>query len=395
MYEAICINRQDRQANGVDIGLLAECLVFYGKVHLISDEGAFRSLVRMCGPETLLELFGMGVLTIEFFENRAVILTKPHASGGQRHQVANMDTPSDGYERAAHQLFTEITAPSGKGFSKLMRRFAKYVRPAKFPYGSAYSLPELADKHYTSSAAASVLCRLAPEYTAPNPLIFETSIDADRWIDVRTNVDLDAANNSYAKHVPAGYPPLSIADVLSELVGVSLDIDIASRYSADMLLGPLRSVLAACKVANIVTKADTNLRALDIFREVVIPDSRSIWEAVNSGERNFADVLRLVERSTRFKEWLKGQSDSAELRDEYCRAVSRIDWADRLAPKAVRWLLIWLAGLAVDAIAASHVGVAGSVGLSAADALFFDKLIKGWRPNQFIDGPLKDFLKLQ
>ena len=284
MYEAICINRQDRQDSGVDIGLLAECLVFYGKVHLISNEGAFRSLVRMCGPENLLELFEMGVLTIEFFENRAVILTKPHGSGGQRHQVANMDTPFDGYLRAAHQLFTEITAPSGKGFSKLMRRFAKYVRPAKFPYCSAHPLPELADKHYISSAVASVLCRLAPEYIPPNPLIFETSIDADRWIDVRTNVDFDAANNSYAKHVPVGYSPLSIADILSELAGTSLDIDIASRYSADMLLGPLRSVVAACKVTNIVTKADTNLRALDIFREVVIPDSRSIREAVNSGE---------------------------------------------------------------------------------------------------------------
>jgi hypothetical protein len=33
MYEAICINRQDRQDKGVDIGLLAKCLVFYGKVH--------------------------------------------------------------------------------------------------------------------------------------------------------------------------------------------------------------------------------------------------------------------------------------------------------------------------------------------------------------------------
>ena len=72
-----------------------------------------------------------------------------------------------------------------------------------------------------------------------------------------------------------------------------------------------------------------------------------------------------------------------------------MDWADKLAPKGIRWLLIWLAGLAVDAVAGSHVGVAGSVGLSAADALLFDKLIKGWRPNQFIDGPLKDFLKLE
>ncbi len=395
MYEAICINRQDRQDNGVDIGLLAECLVFYGKVHLISNEGAFRSLVRMCGPENLIELFEMGVLSIDFFENRAVILTKPHWSGGQRHQLGNMDTPFDGYLQAAHKLFTEITAPSGKGFSKLMRKFARYVKPVKVPHGSELPLPELADKQYISSAVASILCRLAPEYVPPNPLIFEASIDADRWIYVSTNVDFDAANKSCAKYILAGHSPLSVADILAELSGTTLDIDTAARQSAEMLLGPLRSVIAACKVSSIVKRADTNLRALDIFREVVIPDSRSIREAVNSGERNFTDILRLVEQSQKFKEWLKGQPDSVELRDEYCRAVSRVDWADRLAPKGVRWLLIWFAGQAVDAISGSHVGTAGSVGLSAADALLFDKLIKGWRPNQFIDGPLKEFLKLE
>jgi hypothetical protein len=51
------------------------------------------------------------------------------------------------------------------------------------------------------------------------------------------------------------------------------------------------------------------------------------------------------------------------------------------------------AGLAIDATFGPHIGSAGSVALSAADSFIFDKFLKGWRPNQFIEGPLKKFLQ--
>jgi hypothetical protein len=40
-------------------------------------------------------------------------------------------------------------------------------------------------------------------------------------------------------------------------------------------------------------------------------------------------------------------------------------------------------------------GAAVGVGLSAADTFLLDKLLKGWKPNQFVEGPLKEFIRVR
>jgi hypothetical protein len=34
----------------------------------------------------------------------------------------------------------------------------------------------------------------------------------------------------------------------------------------------------------------------------------------------------------------------------------------------------------------------GCLGFVAGDTFILDKMLKGWRPNRFIEGPLKDFI---
>lgn len=53
------------------------------------------------------------------------------------------------------------------------------------------------------------------------------------------------------------------------------------------------------------------------------------------------------------------------------------------------------AGLGIDAVVGGPWGTVTGLALSAADTLLLDRFIKGWRPNQFIEGPLKEFLHLE
>jgi hypothetical protein len=122
-------------------------------------------------------------------------------------------------------------------------------------------------------------------------------------------------------------------------------------------------------------------------------ESRCIREAVNSGERNFDDVLRLVNAGAKFKEWLKKGSQDAELVKEYCREVTRAEWAEKLPPKTARWAIFAAAGTAAGILLSPLAGAAVGIGLSAGDSFLVDKLIKGWEPNQFVNGPLKEFAK--
>jgi len=77
------------------------------------------------------------------------------------------------------------------------------------------------------------------------------------------------------------------------------------------------------------------------------------------------------------------------LLDEYYKAVKAETWIDGLPSKSIRFLLAVGLAAAIEAAFPSGLGVAAGIGLEAADFLLLDKLLRGWRPNQFIEGPLQ------
>ena len=63
MYESISIGRQDALGGSpFDLGLLAECLVFYRKVWVITDSSSLPFLATNLGMDHLIELLETGNL---------------------------------------------------------------------------------------------------------------------------------------------------------------------------------------------------------------------------------------------------------------------------------------------------------------------------------------------
>jgi hypothetical protein len=73
--------------------------------------------------------------------------------------------------------------------------------------------------------------------------------------------------------------------------------------------------------------------------------------------------------------------------------VTQSTWVDKLPSKTIRWLLFSGAGLGLDAMGAGGVGTALGIGLGAVDSFFLDSILKGWKPNQFVEGSLAPFVK--
>ncbi len=211
---------------------------------------------------------------------------------------------------------------------------------------------------------------------------------------ILTEVNFGEANRAYHEHVPASDSSLSTAYILAQLLGTRTNLEKASSLSSDLSLGTVSSIIGANKIASILKSHETSRKVLERFTEWVVNDSRAISQAVETRQRSFADVLALVHQAQKFKEWLKKQDQSSDLCKEYCRAVSRLDWADKLPTKSLRWLLVNGAGLAAGP-AGPLVGAAAGVGLSAADVFLLDKLVRGWGPNHFVEGPLKEFIKVE
>ncbi|MGO9518872.1 MAG: hypothetical protein ACLPND_17700 [Candidatus Korobacteraceae bacterium] len=394
MFQHITINRQRLRGEPIDLGFLAECLVFYEKVRMVSDVESFRYLVRSCGPDEVLELLRMGALEIEFFDNLTGVPTI-QTNIGPLHDLATITSNETRYPQVSRQLVDELVGPSGKGASKMFREFSRLVHRSEFTKEMLDKAREdWMDESYVVPAIRSYLAMVAPEYPVPDPLRFRVEMIPGKGFGVSTNIDFEAANAAYHKHTPAEYSSLSQAWILISLADTRRDLMVGSRNDSEFALAPERALMASCKLAEILSTASHGTRVIDLFQEQVIGDIPSIRGAVNSGGRTFREVIQLIDKGKKFKEWLRKHESAEELRDEYLREVTHVDWADRLPTRSARWLLITAATTALGFAGGPLAGTAAAVGLSAADFFLLDKLLKGWKPNQFVEGPLKQFLRV-
>src|SRR5438105_14494696 len=75
MLEHIAVRTALDEKGRLDVGLLAEGILFYGQVHLILDRGMLGELTIEIGAATLLRLLRSGYVRATFMREMAAILT--------------------------------------------------------------------------------------------------------------------------------------------------------------------------------------------------------------------------------------------------------------------------------------------------------------------------------
>jgi hypothetical protein len=382
MFEGICISRQEPFGMGIDIGFLAEALVFYQRVLIVADGEMFKAIVRICGHETIIEMMEMGILTIDFIENIPVV--------SQDYDFGLVSSEVLKYQHVAPQLLQELTGKSGKG-RRIANRMAKLVRPVQCdPTLPDLTRQDASDSDYVEDVARSLLEHFVPEYQIPSPCVFRFH-RSSQTCTLETNIDFEKANVFFKRRTDVSDATLTPAYLLSYLAETRKTLTHSAEFSTDLAVSTPISVTATCKFKNLIEGRGASEKQIQAFEDLVFRDSRCIREAVNSGDRTFDDVLRLVTAGMKFKEWLNKTAHNGDVVKEYCREVTRIDWAEKLPPKAARWAIFAAASAAAGFVLTPVAGAAVGVGLSAGDYFLLDKVVKGWKPNQFVNGPLKDF----
>jgi hypothetical protein len=182
------------------------------------------------------------------------------------------------------------------------------------------------------------------------------------------------------------------AHVLVAMFDALADVRFSAGFSSELAVSPETSAIAEIKLARLLRQRRDSDDSLRIFQEWTFNEGRAIREAVNDRHRNFEDVLALAESAQKFKEWLAKQSNDTDIKLEYLREVSRVEWADKLPPKTLRWLLFSGVAGALGFVTTPEVGVFVGAGLNAIDAFIVERLAKGWKPNQFVEGQLRKFV---
>jgi hypothetical protein len=367
-------------------------MLFYSDVLVIAREQMIEQLAKGCGPAVLLELLESGHLRLSYEYELTGIQTRNSGSSHERYSGVRFHSPNHALQHIAPKVFEEVTGKPGKG-RRLANRFSKKVdvlnrsSDALSDFGS-----DLLDRSYIQSVARYLIEYHAPEYKLPDPFVFEVHEDGKEYA-IETNVDFSEVNKSYHLHIPPSHSSMSQAYLLSYILVARDNLYFASTLNADIALDPLNSQVIVTKVNGILDRYKRNLSQLSTFQDFVFDDGKAISEAINSGQRSFKELLKLLERADKFRSWLKAKPSDGNLAKEYFREVTKSSWVDKLPGKSFRWAFFTGAGLVLDVMGAGGVRTAIGLGLSVADSFILDRIIKGWKPNQFIEGPLQKFVK--
>lgn len=399
MFDSICLHNPQPVGAGFDLGMLAEAMVFYRHTRVLVGAAELLSILRICGPESLCAALEGGFMELVYIENHLGVSTVNAGQPNERHGLVFVESPSQKLDEFVYGKFLVWTNNRRKS-RNLTDRLLHYVNPIRWANDAAQDARnDLLNPEFCNACAKASIPHLTAGYVPPEGAYYRVRL-ADSPIEqpgytmdlsIETDLDFGQANVLYQKAMPDG--KFDKAAVLSGLFTGLADLKTAAAFSDEMAVSPSALAIAELKLAQLLSKRAQSDKKIELFQEWTCEHGRAIREAVEAKSRNFDDILRLAEEAGRFKEWLAKHPDSSDLNKEYLKAVCGTGWADKLPPKVVRVLLFTVAGGALSLVTTPAGGIATSAALNVLDSFFVDRLLKGWKPNQFVEGALKDFVK--
>ena len=392
MFDAISIGRQRTfGVDPLDVGLLAELLVFYGHVRVLVDRGILEALIRGCGAHEFVELVTSGRLQITYLTDGLGIRTD-HDEGSEDRHMPTTFLIQGAFEpqNAIPGAFQDATGKSGAG-----RRFAnkvmKHVEEVRFQHSILNGArSDFVDARLMADAARLILPELAPAYSVPKEIAFVVRESGD-FLTVDTNLDFSEISRSYHAQHPTDTGAITAAHILSQVLNAHGDLYLAGLYRTELATDPVSEGLIKQKCEALVASWAENTKAIDVFQDLTLSSAGAIREAVNSGQRSFSDVLKLLDSADRFRSWLQDVEPTEDLLREFYKRTTEKSWAEKLPAKTLRWGAAIGAGMLVGGLGVE--GLAITTAASAFDAFLLERFARGWRPDQFTDGALRSFVR--
>ena len=146
------------------------------------------------------------------------------------------------------------------------------------------------------------------------------------------------------------------------------------------------------KVNQLLKKSINNSKEIHDFQGFIFDEAKSLREAINNKQINLDDLISVLKNSQKFKKWISGVKPEKSLIKDYYAEVTKKTFLDKLPSKSIRWSFFTGAGIVTDIITTGGIATVAGLGFSALDTFYLDKLISGWKPNQFIEEEVKKLL---
>ncbi len=357
-------------------------MLFYREVVILADHVILKQLINDLGPDLLAALLENHFLRLSYVPMSPAITSssQPGATHfGVKHiglaegpatQVFNLTSAKIGKKKKAERVTTRIM------------RHLKTTQPSPLIEQSFYA--NLSDHRKMEAAVALILKHLLQLEEDLPPFKFTAHLKGGQPC-IDTDLDFGQLNQRFHRLVDPKHSTITTPLLLSHFINSQEDTCFASSFDAEIANDPLHQKLARLELSTAVAARQKSTAQIDLFKAFNFDEGKDVKSAINSGARSIDEFLKVLEASKRFKQWSASLGDDASLMKEYYRAVTKESWIDMLPAKSMRWAVFTAAGAGIDALGAGGAGTAAGLSLSALDQFYLDRILKGWRPNQFID----------
>ncbi|MCE9507808.1 MAG: hypothetical protein K8R48_05760 [Alphaproteobacteria bacterium] len=394
MFESILFRPVDSLSRAADVGLLAETLLFYQQVIIAADRGQLVSLLKGIGPDDFIGLMDDGHISVSVLEDSLGVSTNTGRSGIETHnfiafEVSGHISKGNMSREEILQELIEKAVPDKVQAKRVLKKIVEKApvlkinqmcRHKKGVTGVAYD--DLDNERYAKSAAKALLDLYVPNYSQSIDLQFRV-VKTDNGIVAMHNIDYALANKEFHRSIPPSVASINNAFILSRLLSARGEMFLSAHYLSELVTSPEVDSLLESQFDYLLIKRDRNANEIKSFQDLILKGN-SIRNTLNKGEKTFSDFRQLLDQAKKFKGHLEKIGPDEKLVTEYYKAATAETWVDRLPEKIIRFSIFSLIG------SLAHPLIGFTAG--AADALLLDKVLKGWKPNHFVEGPLKKFM---
>jgi hypothetical protein len=400
MFDAVVVRRTTVVGSDypLDLGRLAEAMLFYRTVRLALTRGSVTQLLRQCGPDVALEIVSNPCIDAMYVSRDLGVLNEGVGTPHERHRpcTIRLADSSDGkpepHDVAIVRMFQDNIGKPGKG-RRMARRFLEHVRSYQ-PSDEIIQVVrnDWQDSTFMREALKESISYLAPSYPTPPDLQVTIKHTDDDFFIVESDLDWPALQNVYLDK--SGTDKLTAGHLLVGILDMREDLQLSATFGAGIAQDPLGAALMRAKCADLTAALEIQQARIDQFQDIVVAGLADLRGVVNSGECSFSDVLGLIAEADHFRDWLDSQTPDSDLIKSYFDEVTKKRWIDSRPVKELRWLLPIAAGstFALHLPEAALIAPSSAGGLALADRFLVSRLASGWRPASFIDTKLRPFV---
>ena len=388
MFDSITI-KTNTPANPLDIGYLAECLLFYDKTNLLVDTESLPTLLRHCGVNEVQELIERGWLSIFSKDNILGSSKKGELYSVDLFSILNVDV----HYRLFFETFSNLYEGKQGKARRNARRFSKIAN--SFIYDSSV-IDDIKNSLKDPGFTRQIINRFISEIGLEKEFIgkkwyYDFVPVNDHEFTHETNLDLERFKVIAEKQkIYFDFSPDSLILNLAESFG---DIQVAIKNDSEIFTTPINSNIISLKFDNIFEKAKINHNTISQFQKLALPNYKDLASIINDGGKTFKDLIELIDKAEKFKTWKHELPSEVDFVEEYSKALEKETWLDKLPTKIGRFFIFEATGILLDLYGAGGIGTVAATALSATDAFILDRMLQNWKPNQFIKGDYKNFLQ--